>query len=115
MSCLILIGMMGAGKTTVGKELARRRKLRFADCDQEIVARTHFLGKAKRATVLLHGIDEGVAAGSAVLAADASIGQIACVAAPYALAVLPLEREDLPLSVDGLAVSPLPLLDGLQR
>ena len=40
MSCLILIGMMGAGKTTVGKELARRRKLCFADCDQEIVART---------------------------------------------------------------------------
>jgi folate-binding protein YgfZ len=82
---------------------------------QEIVARTHFLGKAKRATVLLHGIDEGVAAGSAVLAAEASIGQIACVAAPYALAVLPLEREDLPLSVDGQAVSQLPLLDGLQR
>ena len=40
MSCLILIGMMGAGKTTVGKELARRRKLLFAGCDQEIVART---------------------------------------------------------------------------
>lgn len=39
-SCLILIGMMGAGKTTVGKELARRRGLRFADCDHEIVART---------------------------------------------------------------------------
>lgn len=32
--------MMGAGKTTVGKELARRRKVRFADCDHEIVART---------------------------------------------------------------------------
>jgi len=31
---------MGAGKTTVGKELARRRKLRFADCDHEVVART---------------------------------------------------------------------------
>ncbi|WP_068809447.1 shikimate kinase [Thauera phenolivorans] len=40
MSCLILIGMMGAGKTTVGKELARRRGMRFVDCDQEIVART---------------------------------------------------------------------------
>lgn len=39
-SCLILIGMMGAGKTTVGKELARRHKVRFADCDHEIVART---------------------------------------------------------------------------
>lgn len=32
--------MMGAGKTTVGRELARRRKMRFADCDHEIVART---------------------------------------------------------------------------
>lgn len=32
--------MMGAGKTTVGKELARRRNIRFADCDHEIVART---------------------------------------------------------------------------
>ncbi|CAH1745881.1 shikimate kinase 1 [Thauera humireducens] len=32
--------MMGAGKTTVGKELARRRNVRFADCDHEIVART---------------------------------------------------------------------------
>jgi shikimate kinase len=39
-SCLILIGMMGAGKTTVGRELARRRGMRFVDCDQEIVART---------------------------------------------------------------------------
>jgi shikimate kinase len=32
--------MMGAGKTTVGRELARRRGARFADCDQEIMART---------------------------------------------------------------------------
>lgn len=32
--------MMGAGKTTVGKELAKRRGVRFVDCDQEIVART---------------------------------------------------------------------------
>ena len=82
---------------------------------QEIVARTHFLGKAKRATVLLHGVAAGTAAGSAVHAQDVAIGQIACVAPPHALAVLPLEREDLPLSVDGQAVSQLPLLDGLQR
>ncbi|WP_249116057.1 shikimate kinase [Azoarcus sp. L1K30] len=32
--------MMGAGKTTVGRELAKRRRMRFADCDHEIVART---------------------------------------------------------------------------
>lgn len=31
---------MGAGKTTVGKELARRLGLRFIDCDHEIEART---------------------------------------------------------------------------
>jgi shikimate kinase len=39
-TCLILIGMMGAGKTTVGRELAKRRKVRFADCDQELSERT---------------------------------------------------------------------------
>ncbi|MDR1423860.1 MAG: shikimate kinase [Azoarcus sp.] len=40
MTCLILIGMMGAGKTTVGRELARRRNVRFADCDHELMSRT---------------------------------------------------------------------------
>jgi shikimate kinase len=32
--------MMGAGKTTVGREYARRHHLRFVDCDHEIEART---------------------------------------------------------------------------
>ena len=36
----VLVGMMGAGKTTVGRELARRHRLRFIDCDQELIART---------------------------------------------------------------------------
>jgi len=31
-----LVGLMGAGKTTVGRMLARRLKLRFLDSDQEI-------------------------------------------------------------------------------
>ena len=34
-----LVGMMGAGKTTVGRTLARRLKLRFVDSDHEIEAR----------------------------------------------------------------------------
>ena len=36
---LFLVGMMGAGKTTVGRLLARRLKLRFVDSDHEIESR----------------------------------------------------------------------------
>jgi len=37
---IFLVGMMGAGKTTVGRQLAKRLKLRFVDTDHEIEART---------------------------------------------------------------------------
>ena len=37
---IILVGLMGAGKTTVGRQLARRLRKRFVDCDHEIEART---------------------------------------------------------------------------
>jgi len=36
---VFLVGLMGAGKTTVGRLLARRLKLRFYDADQEIERR----------------------------------------------------------------------------
>ena len=36
---IYLVGMMGAGKTTVGRLLARRLKLQFVDSDQEIESR----------------------------------------------------------------------------
>jgi shikimate kinase len=36
---IFLVGMMGAGKTTVGRLLARRLKLRFVDSDQELESR----------------------------------------------------------------------------
>ena len=38
-SSLILVGMMGAGKTTVGRLLARRLKRSFYDADEEIERR----------------------------------------------------------------------------
>ena len=37
---VFLVGMMGAGKTTVGRLLAKRLKARFVDSDQEITAAT---------------------------------------------------------------------------
>ena len=37
---IYFVGMMGAGKTTIGRQLARRLKKRFVDCDHEIEART---------------------------------------------------------------------------
>ncbi len=37
---LFLVGLMGAGKTTVGRALARRLAKEFRDTDQEIEART---------------------------------------------------------------------------
>ena len=37
---VVLVGMMGAGKTTVGREYAKRHRMRFVDCDHEIEART---------------------------------------------------------------------------
>ena len=33
---LVLVGMMGAGKTTVGRKLAQRLDLPFVDADHEI-------------------------------------------------------------------------------
>lgn len=36
---LVLVGLMGAGKTTVGREYARRKGMRFVDCDHELEAR----------------------------------------------------------------------------
>jgi len=38
--CVVLVGMPGSGKTTVGRELAKRLGLRFVDSDHEIEART---------------------------------------------------------------------------
>jgi shikimate kinase len=37
---IFLIGMPGAGKTTVGKALAEQLELRFVDADREMVTRT---------------------------------------------------------------------------
>ncbi|MFO3706564.1 YgfZ/GcvT domain-containing protein [Xanthomonas codiaei] len=57
---------------------------------QEIVARTHFLGKAKRAVQLLD-TDAAVAPGDAISLDGAEVGTVVSAAGTLALAVLPLE------------------------
>lgn len=37
---IFLVGLMGSGKTTIGRALAKRLNLRFVDADHEIEART---------------------------------------------------------------------------
>ena len=36
--CIVLVGMMGCGKTSVGRRLAKRLDVRFIDSDEEIEA-----------------------------------------------------------------------------
>lgn len=82
---------------------------------QEIVARTHFLGQAKRGLVLLEG-DAPLAIGDEVRAGERVAGTIVSAAGPLALAVLPLEREpDIALAAAGAEVRERPLQDGLAR
>ena len=82
---------------------------------QEIVARTHFLGKAKRATQVIDGLAAGAAPGDAVQHGDATLGQLACVAGPVALAVMPLEPVEGPLTVNGHPVHAGEPETGLRR
>lgn len=81
---------------------------------QEIVARTHFLGKAKRATQLLE-LATTAEAGDAVTAAGQPLGSLASVALPYALAVLPLDAALEALAVHEAPAHAAPGLDGLAR
>jgi folate-binding protein YgfZ len=59
---------------------------------QEIVARTHFLGQAKRGLALLHG-DEPLAAGAELQTDGATIGTVVSACGDRALAVVPLESR----------------------
>lgn len=81
---------------------------------QEIVARTHFLGKARRGLVGLQGAAQALP-GDDVHQDGRTIGRLVCVAPDIQLAVLPLERPATPLSVAGIEISQVELLDGLQR
>ncbi len=81
---------------------------------QEIVARTHFLGKAKRALALLEG-RQSMQPGAEVFADDRPVGSVVSASGSLALAVLPIERGAQTLQVNGQPVLEVPLLGGLGR
>ncbi len=81
---------------------------------QEIVARTHYLGQAKRGLVRLRGT--GLEAGQAVEAEGKTVGSVVCANAEgsHALAVLAVDRSG-ELTVQDRPCTPETLLDGLSR
>ncbi len=84
---------------------------------QEIVARTHFLGKAKRGTALFEPA-AAVESGMEVSDGNRSLGSIISVVGgetPLALAVLPLDRQAASLVAGGVALHEIALISGLQR
>ena len=81
---------------------------------QEIVARTHFLGQVRRGLVALRAPDAAPRVGD-VQQDGNTIGRLVCAAQDLRLAVLPLERAETPLTVDGLPLEPVALLGGLAR
>ncbi len=85
---------------------------------QEIVARTHFLGQAKRGLALFEA-DAPLAAGAQVLDGERTAGTIVSAAdaggVHRALAVVSLDQPPAAPASDGRALRAIPLLDGLAR
>ncbi|AXK71624.1 folate-binding protein [Lysobacter sp. TY2-98] len=82
---------------------------------QEIVARTHFLGRAKRGLARLR-VGGDASAGDALTDAEGrDVGQVVVVRSDEALAVVPLEPADAVLRLRDGAVERLALADGLKR
>ena len=84
---------------------------------QEIVARTHFLGKAKRGIVLFEA-GAAVEAGMEVSEGERAVGTVISVSdgdKPLALAVLPLDRPAGVLHAGGATLLEVALRSGLER
>lgn len=90
MGNIFLVGMMGAGKTTVGRVLAHRLQMRFVDTDKVLVERTG----VPVATVFEIEGEEGFRRRESGVLAEAAEGDN-CVIATGGGAVLAAENREL--------------------
>ena len=88
---LVLVGPMGAGKTSIGKKLADRLGLAFVDCDHALEART---GATVPVIFELEG-EPGFRAREAALIADVMSGQDQVVATGGGAVLDPANRRAL--------------------
>jgi folate-binding protein YgfZ len=75
---------------------------------QEIVARTHYRGATKRRTHRFESA-EPASAGDKVSDGERDIGEVLNAVGNDLLAVIPSEKADAPLAVNGIALSHIPL------
>ncbi|WP_425608308.1 YgfZ/GcvT domain-containing protein [Thermomonas flagellata] len=112
------LGATGTGEWTP-QQLSLERLRAFSlkkGCypGQEIVARTHYLGQAKRGLALCEA-DAPLAAGSEVRCDGDACGRLVSAAGALALAVLPLGRDAGALEAGAQPLRVRPLLGGLAR
>ncbi|WP_374604909.1 shikimate kinase [Arenimonas sp.] len=88
---LVLVGPMGAGKTSIGKKLAERLGLVFIDCDHALEART---GATVPVIFEVEG-EPGFRAREAALIADVMAGQDQVVATGGGAVLDPANRRAL--------------------
>jgi folate-binding protein YgfZ len=75
---------------------------------QEIVARTHYRGATKRRTQRFESA-EPVSVGDRVSDGERDVGEVLNVIGNDVLAVVPTDKADVPLTVNGIALTHIPL------
>lgn len=83
---IVLMGMMGAGKTTVGKPLAGQLGVRYLDNDAIL---TEVLGSTAAEYADQHGVTALHQREASILATTLAAGQAAVIAAPGSIALWP--------------------------
>ena len=75
---------------------------------QEVIARTHYKGATKRRTLRFES-EAAVSAGDKVSDGERDVGEVLNVAGTDLLAVVPIDKADTPLTVNGIKLTHVPL------